>query len=130
MEEEIKSEEKDETKQEEIQTQEKPLDKMTVTELREIATKIPGVVGTTGMKKEEVLAIIKKDRGIEDEASPKKGKEKKKKPTATVKELKTKIVVLKEQKQIAREKRDRKKVDILRRRINRVKKQTRKVAQG
>ena len=130
MEEEIKSEEKDEKKQEEIQNQKKPLDKMTVTELREIATKIPGVVGATGMKKEEVLAIIKKDRGIEDDASPKKGKGKTKKPTATVKELKTKIVALKEQKQIAREKRERKKIDILRRRINRIKKQTRKVAQG
>jgi len=47
-----------------------------------------------------------------------------------VKELKKKIVQFGLEKQKAREAKDRKKVDILRRRINRLKKQTRKVAQG
>ena len=132
MEEETKKEEnKEEGKEEskeEKQVSEKPLDKMTVTELREVAKKIPGVTGVSAMKKDEVLAIIKEYGGIEDE----KPAEKKKKdlPTLSVKDLKKKVVHLKEQKEKAREEKDRKRVDILRLRINRLKKQTRKVAQG
>ena len=102
---------------------EKPLEKMTVKELKEVALEIPGVTGVTAMKKQELIDIIKKDRGIEDKKKPTK-------PIATVKELKKKIVQFGLDKQKAREAKDRKKVDILRRRINRLKKQTRKVAQG
>ena len=46
------------------------------------------------------------------------------------KELKKKIFQLKEMKKEARDARDRNRVDILRRRINRLKKKTRKVAQA
>jgi hypothetical protein len=105
----------------------KPLEKMTVKELKEVALEIPGVTGVTAMKKEELLDIIKKDRGIEDE---KPAQEKKKKSTSSVKELKKKIVQFGLDKQKARKAKDRKKVDILRRRINRLKKQTRKMAQA
>jgi cell division protein FtsX len=112
---------------EERQELKKPLEKMTVKELKEAALEIPGVTGVTVMKKGELLDIIKKDRGIEDE---KPAQEKKKKPTSSVKELKKKIVQFGLDKQKARKAKDRKKVDILRRRINRLKKQTRKVAQG
>jgi len=108
---------------EERQELKKPLEKMTVKELKEVAMEIPGVTGVTAMKKEELIDIIKKDRGIEDKKKPTK-------PIATVKELKKKIVQFGLDKQKAREAKDRKKVDILRRRINRLKKQTRKVAQG
>jgi cell division protein FtsX len=110
---------------EERQDLKKPLEKMTVKELKEVALEIPGVTGVTAMKKEELLDIIKKDRGIEDE---KPAQEKKKKSTSSVKELKKKIVQFGLDKQKARKAKDRKKVDILRRRINRLKKQTRKVA--
>lgn len=102
---------------------EKPLEKMTVKELKEFALEIPGVTGVTAMKKAELIDIIKKDRGIDDE-------KKAAKPTATVKELKKKIVQFRLDKQEARKAKDRKKIDILRRRINRLKKKTRKVAQG
>jgi hypothetical protein len=102
---------------------EKPLEKMTVKELKEVALEIPGVTGVTAMKKGDLIDIIKKDRGIEDKKKPTK-------PIATVKEMKKKIVQFGLDKQKAREAKDRKKVDILRRRINRLKKQTRKVAQG
>ena len=115
---------------EEIQELKKPLEKMTVKELKEVALEIPGVTGVTSMKKEELLDIIKKDMGLEDEKPAQKKKEKPTKPTSSVKELKKKIVQFKFDKQKAREAKDRKKVDILRRRINRLKKQTRKVAQG
>jgi hypothetical protein len=102
---------------------EKPLGKMTVKELKEVALEIPGVTGVTAMKKGELIDIIKKDRGIAD-------KKKTIKPTASVKELKKKIVQFRLDKQDARKAKDRKKVDILRRRINRLKKKTRKMAQG
>ena len=107
---------------------EKPLDKMTATELREIAKEIPGVTGTHAMKKEALLAVIKKDRGIEEEKPAKKRKIKTEKPTLNVKQLKAKIVQLRNEKETAHQGKDRKRVDMLRRRINRLKKQTRKVA--
>jgi len=102
----------------------KPLDKMTVPELKDVAMGIPGVTGVSAMKKEELLALIKEYWEIEDEG------EKAKKPVADIKHLKRKILDLREEKARAREANDRDKVDRLRRRINRLKKQTRKVAQG
>lgn len=102
---------------------EKPLDRMTVLELREIAKEIPDVTGVTAMKKEQLLSIIKKHRGIEEE---KPGGKKVAKVALTVHELKQKIVVLKADKRSVIEKHDRKKATVLRRRINRLKKRIRK----
>ena len=116
--------------QKEKEVQEKSLDKMTGPELREIAKEISGVEGTHAMKKEELLAIIKKDRGIEDEKAPRERKGAKNKPQRSIKELKGKILHLKKEKESAREAKKNNKIDILRRRINRLKKQTRKIAQG
>jgi FtsZ-binding cell division protein ZapB len=106
----------------------KPLDKMTAIELREVAMEIPGVTGAHAMKKEELLPIIKKYYGIEDETAG-KGKKKVKKAAATVHELKTKMTQLKEKRKEVRAAKDRKQTDILRRRINRLKRKTRKTAQ-
>jgi len=130
MEEEIKEEEtKEEEKQEKVE-KEKPLDKMTATELRELAREIPDITGAHAMKKEQLLEAIKKAKGIEDE-KPVKTKEKEAlKREVSVKELKGKIVLLKDEKKAARQSKDRKKVNILRRRINRLKKRSRKVAQA
>jgi hypothetical protein len=104
----------------------KPLEKMTAIELREVAVEIPGITGAHAMKKEDLLKEIKEAWGIEDEEPVKKKKATK--SGLTVKELKEKIVGLKEQKKSARDEKDPKKVDVLRRRINRLKKQTRKAA--
>jgi hypothetical protein len=109
---------------------EKPLNKMTAKELKEIAKEIPGVAGVTAMKKEELLVVIKKHRGIEDEKPAKKKKVKTDGLAAGIKELKEKISQLREEKREARKAKDRHKIDILRRRINRLKKQTRKVARA
>jgi cell division protein FtsX len=109
---------------------EKPLNKMTAKELREIAKEIPGVAGVTAMKKEELLAVIKEHRGIKDEKPAKKKKVKADAPVTSVRELKDKIIQLREEKREARQANDRHKIDILRRRINRLKKQTRKVARA
>jgi len=131
MEEDVKAEEtKDETEavKEEEKANEKPLDKMTSPELREVAKAIPGVFGVHAMKKDELLAVIKESRGIKGEEPPKKTKTKK--PALSAKELKLKIARLREEKGKARESKNKKDVDTLRRRINRMKKQTRKTAQA
>lgn len=121
--EETKTEDKPEEAAEEEETEEKPLDKMTAPELKEVAKKIPGVTGVTAMKKADLLALIKEHRGIVDE-EPEKDSGKKE---INVKEIKKKIADLKAAKAAAREAKNKKEVDILRRRINRLKKMTRKV---
>jgi len=132
VEEQTESSKAEETQEPEVKVPEfkKPLDKMTAIELREVAVDIPGVAGVHAMKKEELLPLIKEYYGIEDEA-PKPVKAKKaKKQAADPKELKAKIVQLREERDKVRDAKDRKQLKIYRRRINRLKKQTRKVAQG
>ncbi len=108
---------------------EKPLDKMTAPELRQVAKEIPGMTGVHAMKKADLLDAIKEYQGIKDK-EPKKKKKKVGKVKLSVKEMKDKIAQLKKEKESARQASDRKKVDVLRLRINRLKKKTRKVAQG
>ncbi|WP_035253833.1 hypothetical protein [Desulfatiglans anilini] len=125
MDEEIKQD----TPQAEMKLPDKPLDKMTAPELRDLAMEIPGVTGVHAMKKEELLAVIKEYHGIQEEEAPKRKKGVKTAlPSPT--ELKAKIAGLRTAKETAREARDRKTVDIVRRRINRLKKMTRKAVQG
>jgi excinuclease UvrABC helicase subunit UvrB len=130
MEEEVK---KDDTgqKQEEPMP-EKPLDKMTATELREFALnkKIEGLTGVRAMKKAELLKAVKEALGIKEEEAPKKGEPGREKKQASVKELKQKIVVLKQQKKEAISSQDSKKASILRRRINRLKKRSKRAAKA
>ena len=112
---------------------EKPLDKMTVKDLRVIAKSIPGVTGTTAMKKDDLLAIIKEFREIKEEVPAAKKEKKKKKPgkaMLSIKEVKKEVVHLREKKKAAQQAKDKKQIDILRRRINRLKKRTRRVVQG
>ena len=103
----------------EIPADEKPLEKMTAPELKEVAGKIPGATGVTAMKKADLIALIKEYRGIVDE-------EPQKVESSKIAELKKKIVDLKAAKAAARDGKNKKEVDILRRRINRLKKMTRK----
>jgi protein-arginine kinase activator protein McsA len=125
MEEEIKKEETQEEKKEEQIAPEKPLDKMTVIELRDFAlAKNLGISGVHAMKKEELLPAVKEALGIKDEEPAKKAVEVK----ATVGEMKKKILVLKEEKKTAISSKDKKKITVLRRRINRLKKRSKKVA--
>ena len=112
----------------------KPLEKMTVVELREIVKEeIPDITGVTGMKKDELVAVLKEARGIKEEAPAKKKKKKKTagpKKAMTVKEMKQEIVMLRAERETLRKEkeRDKKKLEIIRRRINRLKKMTRKAA--
>lgn len=125
--EELKTEESTQAEDESQTTDEpeKPLDKMTAPELREIAKQIPGVTGASAMKKSELLEIIKKHRGLEDEKPAKKKKKVKTKKEINIKDLKQKIIQLKEKKAEIQQEKDRKQINILRRRINRLKKRTR-----
>lgn len=134
-----KAEEKGEEKREEEkkgeekgeEEKERPLEKMTAKELKEIAREIPGVNGVHAMKKEQLLEVIKKARVIEEGApAVKRVKKKGAEKEVSIPELKQKIVLLKKGKEEARLARDTKKVDIFRRRINRLKKRTRKAAQA
>jgi len=127
---EAKEEEAEVKEPEEIGEEEKPLDKMTATELREVAKGIPGVEGAHAMKKEQLLEVIKKVRGIKEEAPVEKKEKKGAETEALIRDLKQKILLLKQEKEAARATKDRKKLDVLRRRINRLKKRTRKVAQA
>lgn len=96
----------------------KPLEKLTIKELREIALKIPNVQGVHGMNKAELVALLKDYFGI---------KEEKKRDVASIRELKKKIRELKAKREEARSKGDKKIVNILRRRISRLKKKTRRL---
>ncbi len=126
MEEEIKKEESQEEKKEEQAVPEKPLDKMTVVELREFAlAKDLGISGVHAMKKEELLPAIKEALGIKDEEPAVKAVDK-----GTVAAMKQKIVRLKEEKRTAIESKYKKKINVLRRRINRLKKRSKKVAKA
>jgi hypothetical protein len=102
---------------------------MTATELREIAVSLEGITGVHAMKKEDLLKAVKEARGIEEKEPPKKGK-KAIKAEVSIEALKQKIVALKEEKEAARRAKDKKKVEVYRRRINRLKKRTRKAVQA
>ena len=108
-------------KKEKPQKKEKPLDKMTAKELREIALKIPEITGVHGMNKAELLATVKKERGIVDD-------EKKKKTDVSVRDIKKQIQSLKVLKAEAHDQKDKAKTKTLRRRISRLKKKTRRAA--
>jgi len=97
---------------------EKPLDKMTAKELRELAQDIPQITGSHGMNKDELLKEIKAARGIVDT--------KKNKRTAT-REIKAKIRKLKAGRRQALADGNKQEATILRRRVSRLKKQTRRV---
>jgi hypothetical protein len=98
----------------------KPLDRMTAKELRELALGLEGIVGVHAMNKSELVAAIKKAKGIKDE--------KKRQTSVDVRTIKVKIRELRSQKEALKEAGDKKKMKILRRRINRLKKKTRRAA--
>ena len=135
---------------------EKPLEKMTVKALREIAKEIPEITGVHGMKKEELLVAINEVRGVnaetvEAETTPAETVEAETVPAETRKaetvkaeknikgkpvkktgsptgEIKKQIKALKAQRQAALEAQDRKMATVYKRRISRLKKQSRKAA--
>ena len=97
----------------------KPLDRMTAKELREVALGIEGIVGVHAMNKSELVAAIKKAKGIKDE--------KKRQTKGDVRTIKLKISELRSQQEALKEAGDKGRMKILRRRISRLKKKSRRV---
>ncbi len=104
----------------------KPLDKMTAKELREVAAGISGITGAHAMKKDDLLAAIKKAWGVKEEKPPEKVE--KKEAAINVAELKAKIREIKAKRAEAIQKKDKRMAKIYRRMINRLKKRTRRAA--
>jgi hypothetical protein len=97
---------------------EKPLEDWTIKELREEALKVPNIQGIHGMNKREIIDFLRAEKGLPPAASKKNSdgvrvfKEK-------VKQLRAVLV------QERREGATRNKLDILRRKVSRMKKRTR-----
>ena len=109
-------------KKEKKEKKEKPLDKMTAKELRELALGIEGIVGVHAMNKSELIAALKKAQGIEDE--------KKRDKSVDVRGIKKKIRELRSQREAVREAGEKEKLQMLRRRISRLKKKTRRASKA
>lgn len=140
------------TKGENAMTNEKGLEEHTVAELKEIARETGKIEGISAMKKAELIDAIKAAQGgatepakeppsqpagdtppKEEKAPRKPGKKTEKKPekgVETISSLKGKIVELKKKKAELREQGDKAGADRLRRRMNRLKKRTRKLAKA
>jgi hypothetical protein len=108
-------------KKERKEKKEKPLDRMTATELRKYALDLGEITGVHGMNKEELLAAIKEVKGIKDE-----GKSTEKVSMRDLKEKAREMRVKKQEALAAGE--PQKKIDILRKKANRLKKRTRRAA--
>jgi hypothetical protein len=109
-------------KKEKKEKKEKPLDRMTAKELREMALGMEGIVGVHAMNKSELVAAIKEAKGIADE--------KKRDKSGDVRSIKKKIRELRSQKETMREAGEKDKVQLLRRRISRLKKKTRRATKA
>ena len=109
-------------KKEKNEKKEKPLDRMTAKELREMALGIEGIVGVHAMNKSELVAAIKEAKGIEAE--------KKRDKSGDVRSIKKKIKELRSQKETMKEAGEKDKVQMLRRKISRLKKKTRRATKA
>ena len=99
---------------------EKPLEKLTAKELRDMAKDVPDIVGAHGMNKGELISAIKKAKGIAE--AP--GKQK----SGLVRELKQKMKVLKAKQENAIKENNEKMAKIYRKRLIKIKKKTRRIA--
>ena len=108
-------------KKERKEKKEKPLEKMTATELRKYAMDTGELSGVHGMNKEELLSAIKEAKGIKDE-----GKHTEK---VSMRDLKEKAAAMRSKKlEAIAAKEPQAKIDVLRKKANRMKKRTRKAA--
>jgi len=106
-------------KKERKEKKEKPLDKMTATELRNYALEMGEIQGVHGLNKEELLRAIKKLKGIKELSKAAKA--------VNVRELKGRAQAVRAQKlEAIAGGASRKQIDILRKKANRLKKRTRK----
>jgi hypothetical protein len=105
----------------EIEIWGRPLAKMTTPELKELAKGIEGVAGVHGMKKEELVEVLRKSKGIPLVAAGRK-------TDASLRALKKRIRSFKAKRTEAVAAKDRKLASIYRRKVSRLKKKTRRAA--
>lgn len=103
--------------------EEKDLEKLTATKLREIAKGYEEITGAHAMKKEELIVAIRRARGEPVKAV-------KKDETHTIETVKKQIKALKEEKQAALEKKDKKALTVVRKQIKKCRRKTRKLAKA
>lgn len=115
-----------EEKKEKRTAEDKPLGKMTVKELRTMAMDIPHTTSVHDLKKEELITFIQEAKGIKSKEPEKKIKDRSK--LITKQEIKVRIRLLKNEKTAAQENHEPQRVHFLRNRINRLKKQTRRMS--
>jgi protein-arginine kinase activator protein McsA len=101
--------------------EEKDLEKLTVTKLREIAKQYEEITGAHAMKKEGLIVAIHRARGEPVKAV-------KKDETHTIETVKKKIRALKEEKKSALEKKDKKALTLVRKKIKTYRRKTRRLA--
>jgi hypothetical protein len=113
-----------------MEKKEKPLEKMTAKELREMALGLPGIHGVHAMKKEELIVAIRAAKGIPEPETKREKKivEKKEKVVLTVAQLKQRVKEMRVKREELLQQRNLKMAEILRRRISRLKKRTRRAA--
>ena len=113
-----------------MEKKEKPLEKMTAKELREMALGLEGIQGVHAMKKEELITAIRAVKGI-TEPEPKKEKRivaKREKVVLTVAQLKQKVKELRAKREELVQEKNLRMAEIIRKRISRLKKKTRRAA--
>jgi hypothetical protein len=101
--------------------QEKPLEDLTVKELKEMALAMGSITGVSAMKKAELIQAIKEAKGIPV-------KETREKPIETVVELKHRMRELREAREALRGQNEKRKLQFLGKKISRLKKRTRRLA--
>lgn len=105
--------------------EEKDLERLTATKLREIAKQYEEIKGAHAMKKEQLIIAIRKARGEDVISIASSGDAGKRVGT-----LKKQIKNLREEKEAAQEKRDKKAVTRLRKRIKKYRRLTRRIARA
>lgn len=102
--------------------EEKELERLTATKLREVAKQYENITGVHAMKKEQLIVAIRQARG--EDITTMYGKD----ASEKIGTLKKKIKLLGNEKEAARESKDTKKVSLLRKKIKRFRRLTRKMA--
>jgi hypothetical protein len=100
---------------------EKPLEELTVKELREMALTLEGISGVSAMKKAELIHAIKEVKGVPV-------KEVREKPIETVIELKQRLRKLRAQREELRQEGKKTEMRFLKKQLSRLKKRTRRMA--
>jgi hypothetical protein len=113
-----------------MEKKEKPIEKMTAKELREMALGLPGIHGVHAMKKEELITAIRAAKGITEPEVKRERRvvTKEEKVDLTSAQLKQKAKELRAKRGELLQERNFKMADILKKRINRLKKMTRRAA--